>query len=659
MTSEGRRLADASMPAPRTSWSAWVVLVLMTATFAAVFAALAVLRHDAYQSHAFDLGNMDQAVWNTLHGRPLRFTDMQSGENVLLSRLAIHVEPLLVLFAALYAVFPDPRSLLVAQACIVAIGAVPAYLLARDQIHRPYLALVFPAAYLMHPSLQNAVLDDFHAVALSACFLMWALLCATRDQRVGFAAFALLAACTKEEVSLVVAAMSLLFARRHRLTAAAGFALGLVWFAVCVAIIIPHFNPVGHSPYLGRYRYLGRGIGGIALGAARHPDVVIRVLTSQSRLGYLQTLAHPLGWTSLLGLPVLAVCLPTLAINMLSSDPTMYSGLYQYSAEVVPVLVGSAAVGVGHWSRLGDAAGARFRPLLAPALCILILVSSLIDTRRFGFSPLADGYSVPQPGMHQALEDRLLTSVPHGAVVAAADEIEPHLSHRGWIYLLPTVHPRNGPPAAYVALDASIPSLPTTPRTLAGVVRTLLRQDYGVYRAQDGVLILKRAAPMKVLPGRFFGFAFQRPAHLSRLPVRWGTVRLDGVVLHPRSLAVNRSRPAISVEAFIRRLRSSRVTPHVRLYFSPVYQGGHPPYSRLWRAVDDTPTVDWLPSRLWPNDRSIRLAFLPYVPDTNQYGKVDVALSIAGAGPLSGSSPRDTIKGQPQAVRLATVEVGY
>jgi len=105
---------------------------VLSLLFAGVMGWLSAARHRAYQSHAFDLGNMDQAVWNTAHGQPLRFTDMSVHGRVLTDRLAIHVEPLLAVFAPLYLVYPHVSVLLVAQAVVVASGAVPAYLLARS-----------------------------------------------------------------------------------------------------------------------------------------------------------------------------------------------------------------------------------------------------------------------------------------------------------------------------------------------------------------------------------------------------------------------------------------------------------------------------------------------------------------------------------------------
>ena len=125
-------------------WGPPVLLALMMLVFAVAFSWLSLARHAAFQSHAFDLGNMDQAVWNTLHGRFLRFTDMAVGNRVLTNRLAIHVEPLLALLAPLYLLHSGPQTLLLIQAIVAASGSLPAYLLARHALG--------PVSYTQHPS---------------------------------------------------------------------------------------------------------------------------------------------------------------------------------------------------------------------------------------------------------------------------------------------------------------------------------------------------------------------------------------------------------------------------------------------------------------------------------------------------------------------------
>src|SRR5436305_3830002 len=101
------------------------------AAYAAAFSALSVLRHRAFQTGRFDLGNMVQAVWSTAHGHPLRVTALD-GQQV--SRLASHFDPILAAFAPLWWIWPSPDMLLLAQAAAIALGAVPVYWLARKHL---------------------------------------------------------------------------------------------------------------------------------------------------------------------------------------------------------------------------------------------------------------------------------------------------------------------------------------------------------------------------------------------------------------------------------------------------------------------------------------------------------------------------------------------
>src|SRR5207245_337596 len=110
------------------------------------------LRHDAYATGRFDLGNMVQAVWSTAHGHPLRMTDLHGDQ---ISRLAAHVDPILVLFAPLWWLWPSPQLLLVVQALVVAFGAVPVFLLARKHLGSARAGLGFAIAYLLYPALRR------------------------------------------------------------------------------------------------------------------------------------------------------------------------------------------------------------------------------------------------------------------------------------------------------------------------------------------------------------------------------------------------------------------------------------------------------------------------------------------------------------------------
>ncbi|MDO8673701.1 MAG: hypothetical protein Q7O66_20005, partial [Dehalococcoidia bacterium] len=49
--------------------------------YALTFALLSIQQHDSFGTNAFDLGNMDQAVWNTANGRWFEFTNWEGGHS--------------------------------------------------------------------------------------------------------------------------------------------------------------------------------------------------------------------------------------------------------------------------------------------------------------------------------------------------------------------------------------------------------------------------------------------------------------------------------------------------------------------------------------------------------------------------------------------------
>jgi uncharacterized membrane protein len=632
----------------------------MSALFAVTYSWLSVARHRAYQSHAFDLGNMDQAVWNLLHGNALRFTDMNTGHAVLTSRLAIHVEPILAPLSLFYVLHSGPETLLVMQAVVVASGAIPAYLLARDVLGHAWMSLVFPLAYMAHPSLQNAVLDDFHAVVLSASFLMWALYFAYRQNTVWLCITSVLATLTKEDIGLLVAMMGLgmILMRREWRVGLAAIVGGIGWFLFCVVVVIPHFNPAGQSPYLNRYSYLGHGLGGVVAGMIRHPGVVLGTLTDHDRLAFWFALLGPLGFVSLLGAPILVLALPSVLIDLLSNDPRMYSGQYQYTAEIVPFVIASAICGTWVVQRAAASRPSGWRhsaPWIAGAV---VLIASIVSTRWYGFSPLASGYVVPQHGTHQVVEDSMLRLIPHSVSVAAADEIEPHLSDRYWIYLLPLVRAGNGPAAQYIVLDASVASYPNTPKRLHAAAAWALRHAYGVLAARDGVLILRLHSGRRTIPPAFFSFMRPKAKPGQALHVRWGTLRLTGITLHPDQGDLTPSRPDLGVSMYWKRIGPIPSSARISVWLSPTYQGSHPAFSPRWKHQTDSAAWDWLPVSDWPRGQIIEAKSVPLNAQTSIVGHVDLAIQVRGLGPLRGASKASRVPRAPDLMRVATVATG-
>ena len=118
----------------------------MMAVYAGLFSYLSVARPRAFWAGRVDVGNMVQAVWSTARGRPLETTDVNGDQ---FNRLGAHVDPILALFTPLAWTGVLPEALLVAQAVIVAAGALPAFWLGRRWLGDDRLAGAAAAVYLL------------------------------------------------------------------------------------------------------------------------------------------------------------------------------------------------------------------------------------------------------------------------------------------------------------------------------------------------------------------------------------------------------------------------------------------------------------------------------------------------------------------------------
>ncbi len=488
-----------------------VVVVMAILLYVLVFSYLTVLKHEAFETTAFDLGNMDQAVWNSLRGRLLPFTNW--GEEG--TRLAYHVDPILILISPLYLLYSDPRTLLVFQTLVIALGAWPIYLLARERFGNSGAATVFPLVYLIFPALEAANMFDFHPTTLVAGLFPFAFYFLTKRRYALFFLFAVLVMCCKEEMPLLVVMLglyALLWQRNWRVGAAA-IALGTVWFILAIGVIIPHFNPEGHSPYLGAYSHLGQGPVGIIKSVITDPVAVVGAVLTREKLIYLRDLFLPVGFLSLLGPQVLFMALPTLGIILLSGDPQVFTlEKFHYASPLVPVVVISAAYGTAFLSQRLDARLSIPKGRWVYLVSGLVLLSSVLYHRARGFTPLGGNFSLPQVTDHHRLAGELIALVPQDAIVSAQSRLNPHLSQRERIYMFPRVDD-----AEYVFFDVTADSWPIHPNDQRRLFASLVTEEgFGVLAAEDGYVLLHRGSPGgETLPDEFYSFARQEEPQID------------------------------------------------------------------------------------------------------------------------------------------------
>ncbi|MFN2467732.1 MAG: DUF2079 domain-containing protein [Gaiellaceae bacterium] len=459
--------------------------------YAAAFSALSVLRHLAFNTGRFDLGNMTQAVWATAHGHPLRVTDVRGDQ---ISRLASHVDPILAAFAPLWWVWPSPSMLLVVQAILVSLGALPVYWLARKHLGSERAALGFAFAYLLYPPVQWLTLNEFHAVALACPLLLFAFWYLDEGRLWAFAAFAVLAALTKEQIALIVAGLGVWYAlaRGRRLAGVLIAGSGVAFAAAAVGLVIPHFNDGSPSSFYSRYREVGGSPTGILRTAVTDPLRLLEHAFDAAGLRYLAELVVPLALLCLLAPLAALAAAPELALNLLSRTPTQQSIHFHYTAGAIPPLMAAAVLGAGRI--------VRRRPAAALPLALVAVVIALGANFRLGPIPLWRelpwgqqlGSRDIQVSPHDRIARRALRVIPDGAVVSASNSLGAHLSARRRILSFPVLRD-----ATWVAVDETRPSFADRNEPLPANRRlAALRRNPAwklVFQA-DGVLVFRRVA---------------------------------------------------------------------------------------------------------------------------------------------------------------------
>ncbi len=492
--------------------------------FVAWFSAYSIHLHDAQLTHKSDLGQMDQAIWNTAHGRFVQSTREAQPSN----RLTDHVEPIFLPVSFVFWLWDDVRALLVLQAVFLAAGAWPIYLLARGRLaahlHAGLAAwggAAFAAAYLLVPALQAAAVSEFHALPLAAP-LIAAALWAVESRRWGwFVLAAALVAMTQEGAALLSATLGLyaaaraVFAPRDAgvrrlpgLVAGAGVALfGLAWFYVATFVIIPRFAAeayaIGQTPYAARYGALGDSFTDVVFALITQPLAVLRIAAEPLRAGYLAGLLLPVAGLALLAPEVLLLSLPLLLANLLSSYPLQYSGELHYSAALVPFFAAAGAAGAARL--LGWLARLRLPARwTGPVLFSLVIVCALGYQVAEGFTPVGREFRLagwPRVTEHERLLARFAAQIPTDAALSTTPALHPHLSHRQSIYVFPVIAD-----AGYVLVDVS----GTTDQHPVDVRNTLdgllASGEFGVLDAAGGYLLLQRGAPARDIPAGFYDF---------------------------------------------------------------------------------------------------------------------------------------------------------
>lgn len=402
-----------------------------------------IFRYNNFDFGKFDLGNMNQMIWNTLHGRPLYLTDY-FGANV--PRWAMsHVDPILLVFVPIFAVYQHPLTIVVAQILLVLSSAFIIYKIAILKFKSPLTAASFGFAFLFYPAVGflNAW-TGFHGVTAVIPFFLLAFYLFekmhltdtfTKKNISVFYLFLILTMMGKEQLPLYIVMFGVFilffrsnlsyesiknlgittyfktnyFANVRTKLGISMIGIGLVWFVIAFFIIIPAYahyrvegfqrfttlldidvddtsNVANDNYFLSRYELFGDTYSEVIFGIITNPKDLVKVVFGGDKPKNLKETFLPVSYMPLLYPPLFILAFPDLLINYATSAGGIgTSEIYNHRISmIIPILFISTIYAV---YMLSSILSNFFQKLkfknVALMLALLILASNIYTSFAF------------------------------------------------------------------------------------------------------------------------------------------------------------------------------------------------------------------------------------------------------------------------------------
>ncbi len=316
---------------------------------------MAFSRHAALESRAFDLGIFAQAVWTTLHGS-FQFSSIKND----ICLLGDHVSLGLTLLVPFYALWQDPRVLLVLQSAATASLIFLIYRISEKQIGHKGIAFFYALAFFLFMPSRNVLRDDFHPEVLAEPFMLLAFLLVNENRTKFFLLCLAVVVSMKENLTGISFMFGIycFFVLRRRLLGGllAFFSVAYLLFAVKWVVPV-----VSGEPYLYRGFYQDLISHPLqVLGRVFHPEVA----------GYLAKIFSPVLFFSFFHPVTFMFALPILIQNIISYNRVTLSLNFHYTVGLTPFVFLSAIYGFSFLQRK-YALFYRFRTQIALVLIFM------------------------------------------------------------------------------------------------------------------------------------------------------------------------------------------------------------------------------------------------------------------------------------------------
>jgi uncharacterized membrane protein len=456
----------------RTTGTDPVAWLIALAAFLA-YDVISVFKYLRLAPGSWDLGIFTEYVKQAAHLHAPMVAIRGTGFNL----LGDHFQPIVALIAPFFRLFPTPETLLVAQALLTAISVVPVCHAARELLGT-WPSRGIGLAYGFSWGLQQMIDFDFHEIAFAVPLLAFCLSALVRRRLRPAVLWALPLVFVKEDQGFTIAAIGLVMAgmglARQRRVASPGTAeepwdddpgawirggiflagWGLLWSALAIGVIIPHFNLAHHYPYWNDGGVVGPG-GHLSPSAIAHQFVK----AGTEKLWTVYLILLPVAFLALRS-PLALIALPSLALRFVSTNSYYWGDGWHYNATVMPIMFLAAIDGMARFRAASAWRTARTQrvprtrlPYPGEAIArygaaVMVVIAGWLAF-RFPLDGLWNSQTY-QISAHVSAEDAAIARVPDGVTAEATLSMLAPLAARDDTYWIGT---SPNPAPQYIVFD--------------------------------------------------------------------------------------------------------------------------------------------------------------------------------------------------------------
>ncbi|MBL1209046.1 DUF2079 domain-containing protein [Geminocystis sp. GBBB08] len=377
------------------------------------------LRHNLYNSNAYDLGIFDNGIYLISQGKNpyVSFRELHI--------LGDHAAWILYLIAPLYVILPTVYWLFIIQSFALAIAILPIWHLGKLMGLTDSKTKTVCLIYILYPLIFNVNLFDFHPEVIAVPLFFSAILAVRSNNFFGFIISIFFILGCKAVLALNIMMMGIwliIFNHQKRYGMIAIFS-GLFWFIIATQLLIPIFSGE-EAAAVSRYGFLGNSVAEIILNLVLKPQIILSYLLTGANLEYLLLLFIPvipaLAWQELTNL---IPAIPAIFLNLLTDYQPQKDLIHQYSLPIIPFLILTV---------ISSLANQKTWLSSSIKLRIWSLITFLILAKYVYFFP--NSLYLKNLFTWQSTNEAI-NLIDKKASVLTASQIVPHLSHREIIYL--------------------------------------------------------------------------------------------------------------------------------------------------------------------------------------------------------------------------------